>query len=169
MPTYKGIEEDTCDEIDIVNNNNGFYKTYVQYLKSGKSDDEVFEVYLSKMNADNNEIGALCILLNIFNDNNLQNKGKTNNITNCYLRLMSDEEELCRFKVEDINSDKKTTALVLGVFKRLDNGCWCLWCNDVPLKKGSKLDSYEEYAKKVVLGTYSNSANAPKGSCCVIL
>ena len=155
-----GDEEATCDLIDIVNNNNHIFKSYVQYNPDRHErddddededestvDEEAFGVDLGKMNADNNEIGSLCVLLNIFNDNNLQNKGNTNNITRCYVRLLDgkrNDHELCRFRMEDINDDRKTTALVLCHLRRLDNGCWAMVTNDVPLKKYSKIASYEE-------------------------
>lgn len=218
----KGVEEENCEEIDIVNNNNGFYKTYVQYMKTedygqqrmdqqkkkkggnkkkddvggdnnnnnnsdedselgvldNKEDDddmvydeEVFDIHIGKMNGDNNDIGSLCVLINIFNDNNTQNKGKTNNITNCYIRLLdtnNDRKELCRYTVNNINDDKKTVALVLGYINKLENGCWALNTNNVPLKGNSKLE-YQDYAKQIVLGKYSQKNVANKNSCCVIL
>ena len=133
------------------------------------ADEERFTVDLCKMNADNNEIGALCILLNIFNDNNLQNKGNTNNISKCYVRLLDSKEngrELCRFQLDDVNDDRKSTALALGYLTKLDNGCWAMVTNDVPLKKYSKLASYEEYAKQIVLDIYDDAGTAPRGKCC---
>eukprot|EP00484_Ammonia_sp_Unknown_P026487 CAMPEP_0197030284 /NCGR_PEP_ID=MMETSP1384-20130603/9547_1 /TAXON_ID=29189 /ORGANISM="Ammonia sp." /LENGTH=619 /DNA_ID=CAMNT_0042459599 /DNA_START=29 /DNA_END=1888 /DNA_ORIENTATION=- len=219
----KGVLEETCEHLDTVNNNNGFYKTYVVYintenyeqeLKQQKEanqkkkkkkkkrnddedddddeeeeleeeeeqlqqqerrneeelivDDELFDVYISKMNGDNNDIGSLCILLNIFNDNNLQNKSKTNNIESCYLRLIdvdNDRKELCRFTVNEVNADKKTSALVLSHLSKLENGCWCLATNDAPLKNNSKLD-YPEYAKQVVMRRYSQKNVANRDACC---
>ena len=136
-------------------------------------DEENFDVYISKMNGDNNDIGSLCILINIFNDNNMQNKNKTNNIRDCYVRLLNgdnnnNKKELCRYVLKDINKDKKTVALVLGYINKLENGCWALITNNVPLKGNSKLD-YEQYAKEIVLGKYSQKNIANKDSCCVIL
>jgi len=170
----QGDDEPDCDLLDIVNNNNGFYKTYVEYHANHRQDDddndeERFGVDLSKLNADNNEIGALCVLLNIFIDNNLQNKDNTNNITHCYVRLLDakqDDKELCRFGLKDVNEDKKTTALALCHLSKLDNGCWAMQTNDVPLKKYSKIVSYEEYAKQIVLDTYDDDGVAPRGKCC---
>ena len=195
-----GEEEQTCQQIDIVNNNNGFYKTYVQYIKNenygplvdpdkaqqGKDDsddselgvgvdsliedDELFDIYQSKMNGDN-DIGFLCVILNIFNDQNVQNQAKTNNIKSCYVRLMdadNNKKELCRYTLSNINRDKKTSALVLGYLSKLENGCWAMHTNNIPLKQNSKLE-YQEYAKQIVLDQYSAQKHAVKESCCVIL
>ena len=71
----------------------------------------------------------------------------------------------------NINDDKKTVALVLGYINKLENGCWGSWAlntNNVPLKGNSKL-GYQEYAKQIVLGKYSQKNVANKNSCCVIL
>jgi len=207
----KGVEEETCEQLDVVNLNNNFYKTYVKYLAranaveqfqpliavqkekkeediagaahGGDKDDEeeddelgdvelrdeaVFEVDIAKMNGDNNEIGSLCVTVNIYNDNNMQNKGKTNNVRNCYLRLIdvkNDRFELCRFSVRNINADKKTNALALGCLQKLENNCWALTTNDVAFKNQAKMD-WLQYAKQVVLTQYSEQNGVPKNSCC---
>eukprot|EP01084_Bolivina_argentea_P186075 320789_1 len=201
----KGAIEEDCQELDIVNNNNNFYKTYVQYIninhdnapiekdekkklmhdndavdadanldddnknKSAKEDDEQFDVYIAKMNGDN-DVGSLCVLLNIFNDNNLQNKNKTNNISDCYVRLFNPDSgrELCRYKICQINPDKKTCALVLCYFRKLRNGCWYICTNDIPFKSNANL-TYQQYAKQICLGKYSEKNKVVKESCCVVL
>jgi len=192
----KGVEEETCQQIDIVNNNNGFYKTYVQYVKDENyaapispkknkkdnnedsddselladnsiEDDESFDIYISKMNSDN-DIGSLCVLLNIFNDNNQQNKDKTNNLSRVCLKLYDEnKKELCCYFLESVNKDNKTCALVLCYLSKLTNGCWTMITNDIALKNNSKLD-YQQYAKLVVLGKYTQNC-ANKDSCCAIL
>eukprot|EP01084_Bolivina_argentea_P208469 355410_1 len=183
--------ENDLEEIDMVNNNNNFYKTYVQYIKNENygpnindnddkeelgvindidEDEEIFDIYLNKINSDN-DVNSMCILLNIFNDNNIKNKDKTNNVTNCYVRLIdfgNDKKEICRYKLTNINSDRKTCALVLGYMRKLDNGCWSLNTNDLPLKTNSSLD-YQEYAKQIVLGKYSSKNGLNKDACCIIL
>merc|ERR1712218_71066 len=133
-------------------------------------DDELFDVYQTKMNGDN-DIGYLCIILNIFNDQNIQNQAKTNNIKNCYVRLIdgdNNRKELCRFTLSNVNGDKKTSALVLGHLSKLDNGCWTMQTNNIPLKLNSRLE-YQECAKQIVLGQYSQKNHAVKESCCIIL
>ena len=47
---------------------------------------------MHKMRCDN-DIGSVCVLLNILNDNNVKNQSKTDNINDCYVRLCESDKD----------------------------------------------------------------------------
>ncbi len=83
---------------------------------NGSGDDEVIEIDLDRLNADD-EADILCVLINIYS-----NGYSFNNIRNCFARLFDDRnKELCRFNLTESYS---TEAMIMCHVEKRKNGCW---------------------------------------------